>query len=146
LLASRPTPKLEYHPLLSVRDCLFNIFAATPHIWRPPPPSATRGWAMPWWQVPTKRQKTPKTPHKFDSHQFRKSDQSICLCHCLSWLRQILIKDGREKRREIHGIKSQNERIHNFYLNRKQFPLKLQVWYPHSYATALVQLTMEQTS
>ena len=27
LLAPRPTPKLEDHPLSGVRDCLFNIFA-----------------------------------------------------------------------------------------------------------------------
>jgi hypothetical protein len=27
LLTPRPTPKLEGHPLLSVHDCLFNIFA-----------------------------------------------------------------------------------------------------------------------
>ena len=31
LLAPRPTPKLEDHPLSVVRDCLFNIFAATLH-------------------------------------------------------------------------------------------------------------------
>ena len=30
--APRPTPKLEDHPLSAVRDCLFNIFAATLHI------------------------------------------------------------------------------------------------------------------
>jgi hypothetical protein len=30
--APRPTPKLMNHPLLSVRDCLFNIFATTLHI------------------------------------------------------------------------------------------------------------------
>jgi hypothetical protein len=30
-LAPRPTPKLD-HPLSAVRDCLLNIFAATPHI------------------------------------------------------------------------------------------------------------------
>jgi hypothetical protein len=35
LLTPRPTPKLEGHPLLSVRDCLFNIFAANLHSWRP---------------------------------------------------------------------------------------------------------------
>jgi hypothetical protein len=35
LLAPRPTPKLEGHPLLAVRNCLFNVFAATLHIWRP---------------------------------------------------------------------------------------------------------------
>ena len=31
LLAPRPTPKPENHPLSAVRDCLFNIFAATLH-------------------------------------------------------------------------------------------------------------------
>jgi hypothetical protein len=35
LLAPRPTPKLEGHPLSAVRDCLFNVFAATLHIHRP---------------------------------------------------------------------------------------------------------------
>ena len=29
LLAPRPTPKLEDHPLSAVHDCLFNLFAAT---------------------------------------------------------------------------------------------------------------------
>jgi len=32
LLAPRPTPKLEDQALSAVRDCLFNIFAATFHI------------------------------------------------------------------------------------------------------------------
>jgi len=32
LLASRPNPKLENHPLSDVRYCLFNIYAATLHI------------------------------------------------------------------------------------------------------------------
>jgi hypothetical protein len=32
LLAPHPTPKLEDNPLLFVRDCLFNIFAAALHI------------------------------------------------------------------------------------------------------------------
>jgi hypothetical protein len=50
LLARRPTPKLEDHPLSALRDCIFTIFAATLHIWRPSPPSATWGHAMPWWQ------------------------------------------------------------------------------------------------
>jgi len=31
-LAPRPTAELEDHPLSAVRDCLFNIFAATLHI------------------------------------------------------------------------------------------------------------------
>jgi hypothetical protein len=35
LLAPRPTPKLEDHPLSAVRDCLFKIFAAALLIWRP---------------------------------------------------------------------------------------------------------------
>jgi hypothetical protein len=35
LLAPCPTSKLEDHPLSAVRDCLFNIFAATLHICRP---------------------------------------------------------------------------------------------------------------
>ena len=29
MLAPRPTPKLEDHPSSAVRDCLFNLFAAT---------------------------------------------------------------------------------------------------------------------
>jgi hypothetical protein len=32
LLAPRPNPKLEDHPISAVRVCLFNIFAATLHI------------------------------------------------------------------------------------------------------------------
>jgi len=32
LLAPHPTPKLEGHPLSAVHDCIFNIFAAAPHI------------------------------------------------------------------------------------------------------------------
>jgi hypothetical protein len=34
LLALRPTLKLEDHPLSFISDCLFNLFAATPHSWR----------------------------------------------------------------------------------------------------------------
>jgi hypothetical protein len=33
----------------TVRDCLYNIFAATLHNWWPSPPSATWGRAIPWW-------------------------------------------------------------------------------------------------
>ena len=32
LLVPRPTPKLEDYPFSAVRDCLFNLFAATLHI------------------------------------------------------------------------------------------------------------------
>jgi hypothetical protein len=49
LSAPRQNTKLEDHPLSVVRDCLFNIFAATLHIWSHPP-SATWGCAMPWWR------------------------------------------------------------------------------------------------
>jgi hypothetical protein len=38
------------HPLSTVSHFLFNTFAATLHIWRPSPPTATWGCAMPWWQ------------------------------------------------------------------------------------------------
>jgi hypothetical protein len=41
LLAPRPNPKLEDHPLSAVFDCLFNIFAASLHTWRASHPSAT---------------------------------------------------------------------------------------------------------
>jgi hypothetical protein len=47
LLFLRPTPKQEDHPLSSVRDFLFSIFAATLHIWRPSFPPATWGLAVP---------------------------------------------------------------------------------------------------
>jgi len=33
--APRPTNNMEVHPLSAVRDCMFNIFAATLRIWRP---------------------------------------------------------------------------------------------------------------
>jgi hypothetical protein len=32
MLARQPTPRLQDHPLLAVRICIFNIFAATHHI------------------------------------------------------------------------------------------------------------------
>ena len=50
LSAPCPTHKLEDHPLSAVRDCLFNIFAATLPVWRPLAPSATWRRAMPLWQ------------------------------------------------------------------------------------------------
>ena len=63
LLASHLTPKLEDHSWSAVHDCLFNIFAANLHIWRPTPPSATQG-----------------TCHAMVS-QWKKSPNRICLCH-----------------------------------------------------------------
>ena len=35
LLAPLPTPNLDDHSFSAVHDCLFNIFAATLHIWSP---------------------------------------------------------------------------------------------------------------
>jgi hypothetical protein len=35
LLASPNPLELEDHPLSAVRDCLFSIFTATLHMWRP---------------------------------------------------------------------------------------------------------------
>jgi hypothetical protein len=35
LLALLPTPKLDDHPFLAVRDFLFSIFAVILHIWSP---------------------------------------------------------------------------------------------------------------
>jgi hypothetical protein len=35
LLAPHPNPKLEDHPLSFVQGCLFDIFAANLHSWRP---------------------------------------------------------------------------------------------------------------
>ena len=50
----RPTPKLEDHPLSAVRDCLFNIFAATHHIGgRSSIRKLRTRHAMPWWQGTT---------------------------------------------------------------------------------------------
>jgi hypothetical protein len=47
LLAPRPTPNLEDHPMSFVRGCLFNIFAV--------PPSTTLGRTMLWlrnnWRI-----------------------------------------------------------------------------------------------
>jgi len=51
LFAPRTTPKLEDHSLSAANDYLLNIFADILHIWRPYPPSATRGRAMPWGMV-----------------------------------------------------------------------------------------------
>jgi hypothetical protein len=54
LLAPRPTPRLEDHPLLAILDCLFSIFAAALHTGlEAVPPSATWERVMPWWQGPT---------------------------------------------------------------------------------------------
>jgi len=38
-LPPRPIPKQDDHPLSALSNCLFSIFAAALHIWRPFPPS-----------------------------------------------------------------------------------------------------------
>ena len=40
VLTSRQTPELEDHSCSAVHDCLFDIFTANLHIWRPTPPFA----------------------------------------------------------------------------------------------------------
>jgi hypothetical protein len=50
VVSPMPNPQLEDHPSWAVCDFLFNIFAATLHIWRPSPPSTAWGRTMPWWQ------------------------------------------------------------------------------------------------
>jgi hypothetical protein len=53
LLDTRIPPRLEDHPSSAIRNCLFNKFVATLHIWRPSPSSATSERAIPWWKEPT---------------------------------------------------------------------------------------------
>ena len=55
LLAPRPTPKLEDHPLSAVHNFLFNIFTAILHIIGPSSIHSS-GCAMPWWQEPSDNQ------------------------------------------------------------------------------------------
>jgi hypothetical protein len=49
VVSPTPNPQAGGPPLSAIRDCLFNLFAATLHIWLPSHWSATRGRAMPWW-------------------------------------------------------------------------------------------------
>jgi hypothetical protein len=51
LLVPSLTPKLEAHPLSTLHDCLFNISAATLHIWGSFIPSAFSEGVMLCWQV-----------------------------------------------------------------------------------------------
>jgi len=44
---------LDDHPFSAVRNCLFNIFAATRCIWRLSPLFATWRCALSWWQGPS---------------------------------------------------------------------------------------------
>jgi len=54
---------LEDHPLLAVPGCLFSIFAAVLHIWRPSPPSATGGRATHMGKLKIVRLKTVSAVH-----------------------------------------------------------------------------------
>ena len=49
MLAIRPNPRMDDHPLSAVRECLFNIFQL-PSILDAVRPPTTWGRAMPWWQ------------------------------------------------------------------------------------------------
>jgi len=44
------TPHFRESPVISC--CLFIMFTATLHVWRPYPSSTTWGHVMPWWQGP----------------------------------------------------------------------------------------------
>jgi hypothetical protein len=55
LVSPMPKPQLENHPLSAVRDCLFNIFAATLHIWKQRKDAPCRG-ACDKWASPSTRQ------------------------------------------------------------------------------------------
>jgi hypothetical protein len=48
LVSPTPNSQVKDHPLSAVWNCLFNIFAATPHIWSLSSPSSTWGRAMLW--------------------------------------------------------------------------------------------------
>jgi hypothetical protein len=66
VVSTSPTPKLEDHPLLAVRDRLFNIFAATLRIWRPflhpqPEDAPCRGDRDPLTTVPCRGDRDPLT-------------------------------------------------------------------------------------
>jgi hypothetical protein len=50
LVGPTPNPQPGGPPLVVCPRLLFNIFAATLHIWWPSPPSATWGSTMLWWQ------------------------------------------------------------------------------------------------
>jgi hypothetical protein len=65
LLAPCSTSKLEDYPLSAIHNCLFNIFAASIHIWRPSPPSAAWGRFMPWWQGTHLTWRCDNTSHYF---------------------------------------------------------------------------------
>ena len=62
----------------AVRDCLFNVFAATLHIWRPSPLSATWGRAMPWGQGPTNTAYSSCTFRKLRRIFFFSTPMSLC--------------------------------------------------------------------
>jgi hypothetical protein len=64
LLAPRPTPKLEDHPL-SFSMAAYSIYSQLTSNWRPSLPSAIQGHAMPWWQGDP-----PNMAHKHSDNLF----------------------------------------------------------------------------
>jgi hypothetical protein len=111
LLAPRPTPKLEDHPLSAVRDCFFNILAATLRFWRPSPPSATWGRAMPWWQGAHLTWKTGDIGVKLQ------------ICNFLSLI--FYIAHGKTTYPELNGRKNSVEIYANSYILVFHFHLLL---------------------
>jgi hypothetical protein len=51
-MSCKPTPNPQDGgpPLIGCPRLLIQLLGATPNFWRPSPPSATWGRAMPWWQ------------------------------------------------------------------------------------------------
>jgi len=72
LLAPCPTSKLEDHPLLALCNWLFNIFAATEHIWRLSPLYATQ-------------EHTPchgdRNPHNMEEQLQEVITNMMCICY-----------------------------------------------------------------
>jgi len=50
MLETRPTPKLEDHPLSATANSIYSQLLSILEV---VPPSATWGRAMPWWRGPT---------------------------------------------------------------------------------------------
>jgi len=54
LLALRPNPNIEDHPLSAIRKCLFSVLMATHHIWNKPSVSIKFSHLIPkHWLVDT---------------------------------------------------------------------------------------------
>jgi hypothetical protein len=95
--------QLEDHPLSAVRDCLFDLFAATLHTGGAPP-SSTWGNAMSWWQGPTYHGDAAvllkitcvRTSHQFSTpyaehtaHTGLKNQTNICNLSFFFWVQPV---------------------------------------------------------